>query len=123
MAFRFEKLPDELLRLLPLTPAVFYTLFALAEGQRHGYAIMQQAKILSGGRFGMGPGTLYTTIQRLLEFALIEETAELDSAADKDSRRRYYRLTKHGKALLEMEISRMRSTVRLARDMNLAPEA
>ena len=117
-----RKLPDELLRLLPLTPAVFYILFALAEGQRHGYAIMQQAKILSGGSFSMGPGTLYTTIQRLLELALIEEAAEPESAEDKDSRRRYYRLTKHGKELLALEISRMRSTVRLAREMNFAPE-
>jgi hypothetical protein len=62
--------------LLPLTPAVFYTLMALAEGDRHGYAIMQQARVLSLGRFRMGPGTLYSTIQRLLELGLIEEVSQ-----------------------------------------------
>jgi DNA-binding PadR family transcriptional regulator len=115
-------LPDELLRLLPLTPAVFYTLFALAEGQKHGYAIMQQTKLLSGGSFRMGPGTLYTTIQRLLELALIEETTEPDQSDDKDGRRRYYQLSRNGRTLLELDIARMRSAVRLARDLNLAPE-
>src|SRR5882724_1267091 len=116
------ELPDGLLRLLPLTPAVFYTLFALAEGDRHGYAIMQQAKLLSGGSFRMGPGTLYSTIQRLLELSLIEEASEPAGTEDSDSRRRYYRLTKQGKAILDLDLDRMRSAVRLARGMNLAPE-
>ena len=116
------ELPDGLLRLLPLTPAVFYTLFALAEGDRHGYAIMQQAKLLSGGSFRMGPGTLYSTIQRLLELNLIEEASEPVGTEDSDSRRRYYRLTKQGKAILDLDLDRMRSAVRLARGMNLAPE-
>lgn len=107
--------------LLPLTPAVFYTLLALAEGDRHGYAIMQQARLLSEGSFRMGPGTLYSTIQRLLELALIEETtAGIDK--DNDSRRRYYRLTGAGKALLQQDLDRMRSAVRLAGRLNLAPE-
>src|SRR5439155_14100192 len=122
MAGSKNKLPEELLRLLPMTAAVFYTLFSLAEGQKHGYAIMQQTKQLSSGRFRMGPGTLYTTIQRLLELALIEETDDLGSSVDSDRRRRCYRLTKHGKTLLEMDIGRMRSAVLLARDMDLARE-
>jgi DNA-binding PadR family transcriptional regulator len=108
--------------LLPLTPAVFYTLFALAEVDRHGYAIMQQARILSEGSFRMGPGTLYSTIQRLLELVLIEETAEPPGTEDGDSRRRYYRLTNQGKALLQQDLDRMRSAVRAARSLNLAPE-
>ncbi|MES1260918.1 MAG: helix-turn-helix transcriptional regulator [Acidobacteriota bacterium] len=123
MASSRTDLPDELLRLLPLTPAVFYTLFALAEGDRHGYAIMQQSKLLSGGSFRMGPGTLYSTIQRLLELALIEETREPAGMEDSDSRRRYYRLTRTGKSLLELDLARMRSAVRLASDMKLAPES
>ena len=118
MAFRFEKLPDELLRLLPLTPAVFYTLFALAEGQRHGYAIMQQAKILSGGRFGMGPGTLYTTIQRLLALGLIEETS---TSSDSERRRRCYRLSRSGSQVFEAELNRMESLVRSAQRRKLVP--
>lgn len=117
-----NQLPDDLLRLLPLTPAVFYTLFSLAEGERHGYAIMQQAKLLSGGSFRMGPGTLYSTIQRLLDLGLIEETAEPAETEDPDSRRRYYRLSRNGKTLLEHDLQRMRSAVRLARDLKLVPE-
>ncbi len=117
-----NQLPDDLLRLLPLTPAVFYTLFSLAEGDRHGYAIMQQARLLSSGSFRMGPGTLYSTIQRLMDFALIEETPEPAATQDPDSRRRYYRLTRNGRTLLEHDLRRMRSAVRLAHDLNLVPE-
>src|SRR5580658_5332834 len=101
--------PDDLQQLLPLTPAVFFILFALAEGERHGYAIMQQVAVLSDGKFRMGPGTLYTTIQRLLELSLIEETA-----TDAGSRRRYYRLTRTGKLVFKAEVSRLDAVVRLA---------
>src|SRR5579864_5815345 len=59
---------------LPLTPAVFFILFALADGEKHGYAIMQEVGRLSGDKVRMGPATLYTTIQRLLDLSLIEET-------------------------------------------------
>src|SRR5260370_32338 len=82
----------------PLRTAVFFILFALADGEKHGYAIMQQTRTLSDDRFRMGPGTLYTTIQRLLELALIQEV--LDSG-ERESRRRYYRLTRQGRALLD----------------------
>ncbi len=71
---RNATVPDDLQHLFPLTPAVFFILFALAEREKHGYAIMQQVGVLSDGKFRMGPGTLYTTIQRLLELSLIEET-------------------------------------------------
>ena len=57
----------------------FYILFALAEGEKHGYAIMKEVENVSGGQFTMGPGTLYTTIQRLLELGLIEETSTSSS--------------------------------------------
>jgi DNA-binding PadR family transcriptional regulator len=101
--------PDDLQQLLPLTPAVFFILFALAQGEKHGYAIMQQVSVLSDGKVRMGPGTLYTTIQRLLELALIEEVD-----ADPSGRRRYYRLTRTGKVVFKAEVGRMDAVVRLA---------
>jgi DNA-binding PadR family transcriptional regulator len=112
-------LSRELRALLPLTPAVFYVLFALADGEKHGYAIMQQTSALSDGRFRMGPATLYTTLQRLLDFGLIKETE--GNRSPQDSRRRYYRLLSDGKSLLEAEIARMDSAVQLARKRKLAP--
>jgi DNA-binding PadR family transcriptional regulator len=112
-------LPDEVMRLIPLTPAVFFILFALADGEKHGYAIMQQTNKLSEGRFRMGPGTLYTTIQRLLEFSLIEELSDPDG---RDSRRRYYRLTRQGKGLLDLEINRMGAVLQLASEKRLWPQ-
>ena len=114
-----NELPEEVMRLIPLTPAVFFILFALADGEKHGYAIMQQTNKLSEGRFRMGPGTLYTTIQRLLEFSLIEELSDPDG---RDSRRRYYRLTRQGKALLDLEINRMGAVLQLASEKRLWPQ-
>jgi DNA-binding PadR family transcriptional regulator len=111
------KLPDELRSLLPLTPAVFYVLFALADGEKHGYAIMQQTTALSESKFRMGPATLYTTLQRLLDLGLIEEVE--GNRSSEDSRRRYYRLAGNGKSLLEAELARMESVVQLARRRKL----
>jgi DNA-binding PadR family transcriptional regulator len=105
-------------QLLPLTLAVFFILLALADGEKHGYAIMQDVKILSDRQVNMGPGTLYTTIQRLLDLALIVETTKSKS---EEGRRRYYQLTGAGKVLLEMEIGRMDSLLQLARQKNLKP--
>ena len=113
------ELPEEVLRLIPLTPAVFFILFALADGDKHGYAIMQQTRHLSDGKFQMGPGTLYTTIKRLIELALIEEAPE---KGETDSRRRYYRLTRNGRALLEIEINRMGAVLQLASEKRLWPQ-
>ena len=103
----------------PLTPAMFQILLALADGEKHGYAIMQQTTQLSDGRFRMGPGTLYTTIQRLLELSLIEEIAEKSAP---ESRRRYYRLTRNGRALLEIEINRLGAVLQLASEKRLWPQ-
>jgi len=113
-------LPSEVQQLLPLTPAVFYVLFSLGEGEKHGYAIMQETDKLSDGKFHMGPGTLYTTLQRLLDLILIEEV-EPDGSTSQDSRRRCYRLTSSGKSLLETELGRMDLAVKLARRRKLAP--
>jgi DNA-binding PadR family transcriptional regulator len=121
MAERASKqIPHELQSLLPLKPAVFYVLFALMDGEKHGYAIMQQTSA-SDSRFRMGPATLYTTLQRLLELGLIEEVEGSGSA--EDSRRRYYRLVGNGKSLLEAELARMDSVVRLARKRKLVAGA
>jgi DNA-binding PadR family transcriptional regulator len=102
----------------PLTPAVFFTLFALAGGEKHGYAIMQETRKLSDGSFRMGPATLYTTIQRLLDLDLIEEAA---GDKDADSRRRNYRLTRSGRALLDAELERVEALVHKAKAMHWSP--
>jgi DNA-binding PadR family transcriptional regulator len=106
-------LPDDVRRLIPLTPAVFYVMLALAPGPRHGYAIMQETDALSDGGFRMGPATLYSTIQRLVALELIRETTD---DANSDSRRRYYELTTGGRRLLETEVERMNAVVRLANE-------
>jgi DNA-binding PadR family transcriptional regulator len=67
-----NRIPEDLQHLLPLTPAVFFIRFALAEGEKHGYAIMQTVSQISDHQFRMGPGTLYTTIQRVLDLGLIQ---------------------------------------------------
>jgi DNA-binding PadR family transcriptional regulator len=115
-----NSMPAHLQKLLPLTPAVFFVLFALAEGAKHGYAIMQE--VSSEGNIRMGPGTLYSTLQRLLELELVTEVKQPAGVADRDSRRRYYKLTRDGSLLLQAEIARMESLVRLARKRKLVPE-
>ena len=101
----------------PLTPAVFFTLFALAGGEKHGYAIMQETQKLSDGSFRMGPATLYTTLQRLLDLDLVAEAA----GDETDSRRRNYRLTKSGRALLDAELGRVEALLRKAKAMHRKP--
>ena len=102
--------------LAPLSPVVFFVLFALADGEKHGYLIMQEVAVLSDHKLRMGPATLYTTIQRLVNRLLVEET-------DKEAggRRRYYRLTHSGRELLKMELDRQAAVVRLARSKKLMP--
>lgn len=92
-------------------------LFALANAALHGYAIMQQVGELSDGSFRIGPGVLYTTLQRLLEAELIEESRGNDS---EDQRRRLYRLTPRGRALLKAEFTRMEALLRQGRKKELA---
>jgi DNA-binding PadR family transcriptional regulator len=108
---RESQLPENVKRLIPLTPAVFYVMLALSSGPKHGYAIMQETGTLSERGFRMGPATLYSTIQRLVELDLI---CEITGDADGDSRRRYYDLTGTGRQLLETEVARMNSVVRMA---------
>jgi len=101
--------------LLPLTPAVFHILVTLADGEAHGYAIMQEVARRSGGVVRLGPGTLYGAISRLLEDNLIEESEERPDPEKDDTRRRYYRLTKWGGEVLAAETERLADLVRAAR--------
>jgi DNA-binding PadR family transcriptional regulator len=94
--------------MLPLTPAVFHILLALADGEKHGYAIMQEVEAISEKRVKMGPGTLYGSIKRMLEAGLIEEAGEQD---EDNERRRYYRLTPFGDRVLSAEGRRLATLV------------
>ena len=103
---------------LPLPPATFFILFALATGDKHGYAIMQEARKLSDDGFRMGPATLYTNVQRLLDSGWI---AEVSGPDDGDPRRRYYHLTKAGDSALHQEMERMAALVRKSKRLRLRP--
>jgi DNA-binding PadR family transcriptional regulator len=105
--------------LLPLTPVVLHILLTLADGERHGYAIAQEVEETTDGQIRMGPGTLYGSIQRMLNASLIEETPQRRRPADDDERRRYYRMTALGKRALESEVQRLSQVVRLARTKHL----
>jgi DNA-binding PadR family transcriptional regulator len=106
-------------KLLPLTPAVFHVLLALAGEERHGYAIMREVAESTEGRIKMGPGTLYGTIKRLLEARLIEESDDRADPGLDDERRRYYRLTRVGEQVLKAEARRYAGIVALARGKRL----
>jgi DNA-binding PadR family transcriptional regulator len=106
-------------RQLPLTPAVLHILLALAEGERHGYAIAQDVERITDGRVRMGPGTLYGSIQRMLDAGFIEEAARRQRTADDDERRRYYRLSALGRRVLRAEAERLAKVVVVARAKNV----
>jgi DNA-binding PadR family transcriptional regulator len=104
---------------LPLTPVAFEILLALADGERHGYSILQEVESRSGGAVALHAGTLYRALARLLESDLIEE---LDAAPDRgsaDERRRYYRLTSRGIAVARAEVGRLEGQLAAARTRRL----
>jgi DNA-binding PadR family transcriptional regulator len=101
--------------LLPLTPAVFNILLALADGEKHGYAIMLEVEQNTQGEVKMGPGTLYGSIKRMLAAGLIEETDERPDPELDDERRRYYRLSGLGQRVLAAEAERLSRQVAVAR--------
>lgn len=111
-----RKDPEEL---VPLTPAVFHIMLALADGARHGYAVMQDVGKLTAGQMSLGPGTLYRSIQRMLVDSLIEECEHLASG---DERRRYYRLTRFGRMVAKAEARRLAVLVTAAQSRNLLDE-
>lgn len=107
--------------LLPLLPATFHILLALADEDRHGYAIIQEVAARTDGEVRLSAGTLYRSIQRMLEQGLILETAERPAPELDDERRRYYRITAFGRTVARAEAARLSQLVKLARASGLAP--
>ncbi len=106
---------------LPLTPVTLNILLALADAERHGYGIMLEVSERTGGRMRLGPGTLYSSIKRLVGGGLIEESEERPAPESDDERRRYYRLTGFGARVLAAEVERLESTVHAARKKGAYP--
>ena len=115
--------PSDVEALLPLPPVTFHILLALADGDRHGYAIIQDVEARTDGDLRLGAGTLYRSIHRMLEQGLIVESSRRPARAVDDERRRYYRLTPFGTAVARAETRRLAQLLRLARARGLTPEA
>jgi DNA-binding PadR family transcriptional regulator len=109
--------------LLPLTPGMFQVLIALADGDKHGYAIIKEVDRRSEGQISLSAGTLYTIIRRFEQEGLITESAVRPDASLDDERRRYYRLTDFGREVARAEGRRMESALGMARAKNLIPKA
>jgi len=105
----------------PLPTAFFHILVAVADRERHGYAIMQDVAARTGGQIKLSPGTLYGSIKRMLEDGLIEELDERPARRGDDERRRYYRITPHGRKVALAESARLESLLSQARARRLAP--
>jgi len=90
-------------------------MMALATGDKHGYAIMQEVEVLTEGAVTMGPGTLYGAVKKMLKAGLVEESDERPDPELDDERRRYYRITGLGGRVLEAEVSRMEQLAHTAR--------
>lgn len=112
---------DEVSNLLPLPQAVFQILVALADQDRHGYAIMQDVAVRTDGSLKLSPGTLYGSIKRMLEDGLIVEVAARATRND-DERRRYYRITPFGRDIAQAEADRLTVLLRQARAVGLKPK-
>jgi len=108
--------PDEC---LPLTPAMFEVLIALADGEKHGYAVLKEVERRSEGSVTLSPGTLYAIIRRFVSDGIVAESDERPDAALDDERRRYYRLTESGRAVARAEAARMESVLAAARATHL----
>jgi len=113
-----QRQPEE----VPLTPAVFHIMLALAEGARHGYALMPEVDRLTHGTVRLGPGTLYRSIQRMLVDGLIEELDYPCDVTSDDERRRYYKLTEFGKQVAQAEAGRLAVLVQAANERGLLPQ-
>lgn len=106
--------------LLPLPAATFHILLALGNGEKHGYAIIQDVAQRTGGALKLSAGTLYRSIARMLDQGLIAETAERPAPEEDDERRRYYRLTEMGAAVARAEARRLTQLLELARQSGFA---
>jgi DNA-binding PadR family transcriptional regulator len=107
--------------LLPLPRATFHILMTLADDDRHGYAIIQDVSTRTGGELKLSAGTLYRSIQRMLEEGLIVETRDRPAPELDDERRRYYRITPFGTAVAKAEARRLTELVKMARARGLVP--
>jgi len=107
--------------LLPLPNAVFHILIALADRDRHGYSIMQDVSERTAGKVQLSPGTLYSSIRRMLEQELIEELSQSPDPDSTDERRRYYRLTRFGRRAAMAEAERVNHMMAQARATGLIP--
>jgi DNA-binding PadR family transcriptional regulator len=107
--------------LLPLQPATFHILLAVADQDRHGYAIIQEVITRTDGAVRLSAGTLYRSIQRMLEQGLLAETNERPAPDEDDERRRYYRITKFGAAVARAEAHRLAKLVHLAQASGFIP--
>jgi DNA-binding PadR family transcriptional regulator len=115
------RLPDPQ-RLLPLPSVTFHILMALAGGDRHGYAIIQDVAARTDNQLRLGAGTLYRSLERMLSQGLIAETGDRPAPEQDDERRRYYRITPYGDAVARAEAARLMDLVRLARASGFARE-
>ena len=106
--------------LLPLPPMTFHILLALSDGERHGYAIIQDVAARTDGAVKISAGTLYRSVQRMQEQGLIEESRRRPPPDDDDERRRYYALTDFGTAVARAEARRLTQLVKLARASGFA---
>ena len=105
----------------PLSPTAFYILLSLRSQERHGYDILKKVRDASAGKINLGPGTLYTTLKRLLEAGVVVEVGDRPTADQGDPRRRYYRLSDRGHRDLAAELRRMERALVLARGVQLEP--
>lgn len=108
--------------LLPLTPTVFHMLLALADGEKHGYGIMQAVEAETRGQMQIRVGSLYGSIQRMIEAGLIEETNERPDPELDDERRRYYGLTEFGRRVLAAEAARIAQAMAVIRGKRVLGE-
>jgi DNA-binding PadR family transcriptional regulator len=109
--------------LLPLTPGMFQVLIALADGEKHGYAIIKEVARRTDGKIALSAGTLYAIIRRFVQEGVISESAARPEPALDDERRRYYGLTAFGRDVARAEAARMETVLGMARAKKLIPKA
>jgi DNA-binding PadR family transcriptional regulator len=105
-----------------MTPVVFHVLLSLADGEAHAYRVMKEIATRTDGAVKIGPGSLHFTLSKLLEAAMIVEASERPDRDLDDARRKYYRMTEFGRAVLESEVSTLADIVELARAKDLVAD-
>lgn len=110
---------EDIQSLLPLTPTVFHMLLALADGEKHGYGIMQAVEVETRGQMRIRIGSLYGSIRRMIDAGLIEETRERPDPELDDERRRYYGLTGLGRRVLSAETARLAQAMAIVKQKRI----